>query len=195
LRIDVENVGSTAAGPFVLAGWHHRATAPGPATSAPLKWPMVGLGTAATVSVTDTFKPAFDGARTAWAFVDHGQTVVELNETNNVARYDYAITAAGGSGALAVTAASASPTDGGHVAIAYSLSAVADVEIRIRNVAGRAIARLAVGQCEPGASSQTWTGLSASGARAPAGTYLCEIVARAVDGQRARAVASVRLRR
>ena len=98
LRIDVNNAGSVAAGPFTLAGWRHRATAPGAVAPPQLTWPMIGLGIAATVSVTDTFTPDYAGSRTAWAFVDQGQAVVETNETNNIDGAAYTISAAGGAG-------------------------------------------------------------------------------------------------
>ena len=81
------------------------------------------------------------------------------------------------------------------MAISYSLSAAADVEVRIRNIAGRLVARLHTGEREAGSNTETWNGLSAAAARVPAGVYLCEIVARTPDGHSTRAVASVRLAR
>ena len=195
LSVTVDNAGSTAAGPFTLAGWRHRASAPGLATPPQLSWPMAGLGLVATVTVTDTFTPNYAGSRTAWAFADQTQAILETNEANNIPSDAYTINAASGNGALAVTAASAEPTRGGRVAISYSLSAPADVEVCIRNIAGRLVARLHAGEREAGASTETWTGLGNGGARVPAGVYLCEIVARNEGGHSARAIASARVAR
>jgi flagellar hook assembly protein FlgD len=127
--------------------------------------------------------------------VDYTDAILETDETNNVSSDGFSISAKSSSAVLAVTAASASPTSGGQVGISYSLSAPAEVEVRIRNVSGRPVARIAVGAREAGAHSEAWSGLSASGARVPAGAYLCEIVAKTEGGQNASAVAAVRLGR
>ena len=81
------------------------------------------------------------------------------------------------------------------MAISYSLSAPAEVELRVRNVAGRPVARLAIGAREAGSHSEAWSGLSARGSAVPAGLYLCEVVAQTESGQSASAVAGVRLGR
>ena len=51
------------------------------------------------------------------------------------------------------------------------------------------------GERQAGSHTETWNGLGSGGARVPAGTYLCEVVARTEEGQSARAAASVRLGR
>lgn len=75
--------------------------------------------------------------------------------------------------------------------IAYSLSTAADIQLCVRNIAGRSIARVGVGEREAGFQMETWNGLSASGLAAPAGLYLVEIRARAEGGHQVRAVAPV----
>ena len=110
---------------------------------------MIGLGSAATVTVTDTFTPGYTGNRTAWAFVDQGQAVLKTNEANNIDSDAYTIGEVVITGTLAVTAASATITRGGQVEIAYSLSAAADVEVRVRNISGRLVARVAIATVGP----------------------------------------------
>jgi hypothetical protein len=195
MTITVTNAGPTAAGAFTLAGWRHRASAPGPATPPHVSLPIPGLGPGATATRWQSFTPSYSGGRTAWGFADRTQVILETNEANNIASYGYTISAPGGSGALTMSAATAEPTRGGQVAITYSLSAPASVELRIRNVAGRLVARLRPGEREAGSSTETWNALGSGGARVPAGLYLCEVVARTEEGQSARAVASVRLGR
>jgi hypothetical protein len=195
LTAEAENIGNGTATQFTLAAWAHLDHVPQYPEYAPYTFTVNSLAPSASVPYVEQFTPNYPGMRTARACADYGDSVTESDETNNCASDPYTIAAAAASGVLAVTSATASPTRAGQVSIAYALSAPADVEVRIRNVAGRLVARLMAGDQRPGASSQTWNGRAYGGARAPGGLYLCEIVARTEDGQAARAVAPVRLGR
>ncbi len=100
-------------------------------------------------------------------------------------------------GALLITSLSAAPLRGSRGAeLRFSLSADATVHISILNVAGRLVERaresLAV---EAGGHTVTWVGRSMSGTALPNGLYLCVLSARAPDGEQARRVCAIALRR
>ncbi len=76
----------------------------------------------------------------------------------------------------------------GAVQIAYTLSAAADVEVQVLNMAGRTVATIPVEPSEAGTHTAFWPGRSASGSKVPPGQYLLRIDCKADDG-----VASTRL--
>jgi subtilase family serine protease len=198
MTVTVENPGPSSAGPFALAAWLHRDTPPGPGSPPDLSWTLPGLAAGATATRTHDFTPGSLGERTAWAFADTGQTIVETNEDNNIASFLYETVEPPPPPPPPpppVTSAAAAPTRGGQVAFSYALSAPADIELHVRNMAGRTVARMNVGPREPGSHTEIWSAAAAAGGRVPAGLYVCEIVARTDTGQQARAVAPVRLGR
>ena len=192
----IDNAGRSDAGESAAGVWFHRSDPPVVGTPPDREGLVPALEAGRAFSTPPLrFTPGFAGDRTAWVFADIQQDILETNESNNVASDDYTIAEVVATGALAVTAAGAEATRGGQVAVGYSLSAPASVEVRLRNVAGRLVARVRAGERDAGTHTETWNGLGTGGARVPAGLYLCEIVARNEDGQSARAVASVRLGR
>jgi len=93
--------------------------------------------------------------------------------------------------ALAVTTPAARATGAG-VEISYTLSADARVDVRVLNIAGRAVGTILSDETQAaGVQRLTWDGISASGTRAPAGTYLIVIAARAGNGQQTQAIGTV----
>ncbi len=100
-----------------------------------------------------------------------------------------------GAEALAVNALSVAPAGGG-AQVAYSLSRAGSVDIEVLNIAGRTVRRLVADRAqEAGPQQVTWDGRNASGAPAPAGTYLVRVRARAADGQQVSAIRSLQLDR
>jgi hypothetical protein len=94
----------------------------------------------------------------------------------------------------AVTAAVAEPVAGG-AALTYVLSAPANVEVTVLNLAGRVIADLPAGPQAAGLQTLRWNGRNQTGSLAPGGVYLVRITARAADGTSAQAVAVMNLGR
>lgn len=71
--------------------------------------------------------------------------------------------------------------------ISYSLSASANVDVAIYNIAGRLIRQVERGQAaSAGLNTVLWDGRSRAGSLAPSGTYLIEVRASTADGQRAK---------
>jgi len=82
------------------------------------------------------------------------------------------------SAALGLTAACAG-SGGGGMAISYSLSSPANVDVEVRNIAGRVIKRIVSGNAsDVGTSTVLWNGLSARGTAVPSGMYVIQVTAR-----------------
>ncbi|MEI6503395.1 MAG: FlgD immunoglobulin-like domain containing protein, partial [Armatimonadota bacterium] len=92
------------------------------------------------------------------------------------------VTVAGAPAPAMALAVAAMPTRGGGVAITVQLSAAAQVETRVRNLAGRDIAVLSPRQLPAGTTGLLWNGKGLSGTSVPAGTYLVQVTARRTDG-------------
>ena len=87
---------------------------------------------------------------------------------------------------LLVTGVTTQQVSGQQAAITYALSAAAQVDIQVRNIAGRLIRQLQAGALQPtGVNTAQWNLTNAAGSRVPAGTYLCVITARTEAGQQA----------
>ncbi len=101
----------------------------------------------------------------------------------------------GSSVPVTLTALTAVPTEAG-AQITFSLSAAADVQARVLNIAGRPVKTLCHAKdCDAGTNTLLWSAQSDRGLAVPNGTYLVEVTAKAADGVRARALAQVRVRR
>jgi hypothetical protein len=100
-------------------------------------------------------------------------------------------------GALAVGGVSTAAAGGGNVAISYTLSAEATVDVRVRNMAGVVIGTPATGKlASAGNGLVLWSGQSDRGTRVPSGRYLCEITARsAMTGEAVSVIAPLEVRR
>jgi len=89
-----------------------------------------------------------------------------------------------------VVSATASQATSGAVAVTYTLSRDASVQVVVMNIAGRPVRTLVQDALRPAGSSQiVWNLASDRGTRVPNGTYLIRIQARAEDGQ---AVSTIR---
>lgn len=96
---------------------------------------------------------------------------------------------------LMITAASARAAAGG-ITVSYTLSADAQVDVEVLNIAGRKVATLASGDTAPaGLSTCGWNGRGAAGTLVPNGRYLVRICARAEDGQQVQSLVPVQLER
>lgn len=95
---------------------------------------------------------------------------------------------------LAISSLAAGATGDG-AQISYSLSAAAEVEVTVVNIAGRPVRRLGSTVSEAGLNSALWNGRNDNGLRVPAGVYLVRVSARTEDGQIANAVQGLSLRR
>jgi len=82
---------------------------------------------------------------------------------------------------VAISGATALPTAQG-AEILFTLSAPAEVSIEVLNVAGRRVTSLPTSFCPAGLQRVPWSGLTAAGTAAPAGTYLVRITARGDGG-------------
>ncbi len=96
---------------------------------------------------------------------------------------------------LMITAASAQAAAGG-ITVNYTLSADAQVQVEVLNIAGRKVATLANDEATPaGLSSCGWNGRGGAGTLVPSGRYLVRICARAADGQQVQSLVPVQLER
>lgn len=83
--------------------------------------------------------------------------------------------------ALGLTAACAG-SGGGGLAISYSLSSPANVDVEVRNIAGRVIKRIvSESASDVGTSTVLWNGLSTRGTAVPSGIYVIQVTARSQE--------------
>ncbi len=95
-----------------------------------------------------------------------------------------------------ITSLSAVPTGAGRADITFTLSADAQVEATLMNIAGRPVKVLASGDvCTAGVNVLHWDGRSATGTRAPAGRYLLSLLVKQPDGRQSQRVVPVNVRR
>ncbi|NPV47298.1 MAG: hypothetical protein HPY69_10085 [Armatimonadetes bacterium] len=95
-------------------------------------------------------------------------------------------------GAMTVAAA---PTRNGGAQIVITLSAPAEVQAEILNIAGRVVSALPPVQGKAGINSLLWNGRSNAGTQVPAGAYLCRVTARGPEGQQQIAMTRMMLAR
>jgi M6 family metalloprotease-like protein len=96
--------------------------------------------------------------------------------------------------ALTVSA-TAAPARTEGAAITVNLSAAADVEVQICNLAGRVVGQLPRQQLTAGVSNLLWNGSSVNGTSVPSGIYLMKVTARGEEGLQAQALSSLSVRR
>ena len=124
--------------------------------------------------------------------------IVDKKDNPGLGRIDYDPLRGGtipSGGTVGVAGLVAVPTAIG-AEVMFTLTAAADVEARVLNLAGRPVGTICRSRaCEAGANTLMWSGRSDAGLRAPAGRYLIEVTARGDDGEQARAVAPVSLSR
>ncbi|MBM3476583.1 MAG: hypothetical protein FJX75_25190 [Armatimonadetes bacterium] len=100
-----------------------------------------------------------------------------------------------GSPSLTVAGVSAAPTAAG-AQLTFTLSAPANVSVTVTNVAGRRVKAVCVERaCSAGLNTLLWDGRTDAGLAAPAGAYIVQVQARAVNGAAARTLAPLRLGR
>lgn len=91
---------------------------------------------------------------------------------------------------LVVSGVSAAQNSQGTVALSYTLSTEAEVDVKIRNIAGRVVRQVQNAKLSSaGLNTTLWNGRNERGLAVPAGRYLCEITARSpLTGQAASVV-------
>jgi len=84
VRVTVVNLGSGAAGPFVVDLYQHRTTPPGPGAAGNVRCSFASLAAGAAALCTGTVTYGTAGSFSVWAQGDTGQGVAESNEANNL---------------------------------------------------------------------------------------------------------------
>jgi methionine-rich copper-binding protein CopC len=111
-----------------------------------------------------------------------------------LATYSWKFTTKGAGAATVVSAAEAEPVADG-VTLTYVLSAPADVEVTVLNIAGRLIAELSAGPQAAGLQTLRWNGRNQAGSLAPGGVYLIRLTGRSQNGSSTQAVVALNLQR
>ncbi|MCD6359453.1 MAG: hypothetical protein J7M38_01230 [Armatimonadetes bacterium] len=83
----------------------------------------------------------------------------------------------------------------GSAQIVFTLSAGADTDVTVLNIAGRAVRRLPLGVCEAGINSATWNLRDDGGHLIPAGLYLVQVHARDDTGQQTQSLGTMLITR
>lgn len=105
------------------------------------------------------------------------------------------IEVAPGAGTLTVAGVTTSSV-GEAATITYTLSASAQVDVEIVNIAGRVISSVVTGAAQTAGRQQVvWNGRTRNGSLAPNGVYLVVVRARDEDGREAKAVGTLAVRR
>ena len=95
-----------------------------------------------------------------------------------------------------LTQAATAPNRLGGAEVSFRLMRAADVAVTVRNLAGRVVSKVPVGAGEVGLNRATWDGRSSRGLAVPAGRYVVEITATALDnGEKASLLGSVLIAR
>ncbi len=82
----------------------------------------------------------------------------------------------------------------GGTQIVYTLSAAADVQMQVLNIAGRVVARIPGGYQNAGTHTAMWPGRSLSGSKIPAGQYLISVLCSSEDGTQTTRILPVHVR-
>jgi hypothetical protein len=116
----VKNKGTAAAGPFKVAFWSQRSSAPSPSDTPEQTKDVSGLAAGASTSPALQFSltAPSDGSYTAWVYVDHGKAVSESDENNNTDSEPWNV---GLPSQTAVRVVNASGAPGGDVDVAVEL--------------------------------------------------------------------------
>ena len=110
-------------------------------------------------------------------------------------RFTISSTGTAGVAAAMVTSLSAVSTARG-AQIVFTLSAPAEVQAEVLNIAGRPVRLITRGTpLEAGTQTMVWTGQSDAGLAVPNGTYLVRVTARSQDGASSQALGTVVIRR
>lgn len=96
---------------------------------------------------------------------------------------------------LMISSLSALQPNCGAAQITFTLSAPAQVQAEILNIAGRSIRRLAASAQAPGQSTLSWNLRDNGGRMVPNGTYLVRLRARDDEGRQAQAIRPLRISR
>ena len=97
---------------------------------------------------------------------------------------------------VALSAVSAQAVGGGRQALVFTLSAPAEVEITVRNLAGRVVRTLTENfDGQPGVNTVSWDGRSDQGLPVPGGLYGISLTARTLGGAQSQTITTCMVRR
>lgn len=97
--------------------------------------------------------------------------------------------------ALVVPGVTAMQSGGGAAQFVFTLSADADVEVAVLNIAGRAVRTVSMGSCAPGQNTLSWNLRDGRGQMVPSGLYLVRVLARDGDGRQASGLTTLQIMR
>ncbi|MEN6549353.1 MAG: Ig-like domain-containing protein [Armatimonadia bacterium] len=139
-----------------------------------------------------TFDPTASLLPSTTYNVTIGLRCLNLTGSTSLRRdYNWTFTTGDGSAAPAMATAVATSTAAG-AQITINLTAAADVNVAICNIAGRVVSVLPTSTLPSGTTTLLWDGRSSLGTKAPAGQYLVQIVVRSANGGSARTVTTLR---
>ena len=146
---------------------------------------------------TSSAIPATSGAKKA-VLVQVGRSVwgpTKHARSADTVKMVTTVEGAAPSGMVHITGLTASPTSMG-AQVQFALSAAAQVDARVLNIAGRPIKTICTARdCEAGANTLLWNTQADNGLAVPNGQYLVELTARTPDGALARRLTQVRVDR
>jgi len=109
LSVTEKNIGAAGAGEHFVAVWVDRPSAPNPPIWGDYGWQVTSLNAGASVTNTWSYTPGSPGLKRGWALADAQDTVVETNDWNNTAYYEYATNSVGHQPDLVVQSLTVSP--------------------------------------------------------------------------------------
>jgi hypothetical protein len=95
--------------------------------------------------------------------------------------------------AVMVSGMSAMQAGSSAAQVVFSLSAAADVDLDVLNIAGRAVRNISMGQRPAGRTTMSWNLRDRSGTLVPSGLYLVRLQARDADGRQSRALRTLQI--
>lgn len=143
---------------------------------------------------TYTFNPTADLQAGTEYTVTQGGAVRDANAVHMGTAFQWRFTTTAASPAPVAASLTATAAPSGVVALAVNLSAAAEVQVEVSNLAGRLVARLAPQALPCGISTLTWNGKSMTGSTVPAGTYFAKLLVHSANGTTATALAPLQIR-
>lgn len=97
--------------------------------------------------------------------------------------------------ALVVGGVTAMQSRGAAAQLTFTLSAQADVEVTVLNIAGRAVCTVSMGSCTTGPNTLSWNLRDGRGHMVPNGLYLVRVLARDESGRQATGLTTLQIMR
>ncbi len=156
--------------------WDFTVTTEAAGVPVSIRWPS--LSAELPSELTATLEDVSAGRKT-YMRTSNGYT---YNSGTGGARRLRVVVRARASATLGLMGVTCSATDVGGVAVTYTLSAPAKVDVEVRNIAGRVVHRAASGKDSPeGQNTVVWSGVDKYGTRVPGGLYVVQVTARSAE--------------